>query len=102
MTPSRRKVESYTLRDAAKDGRLFIVRCSMCRKVDAYLASDLVEIWNPSTPAVYVFDVCRHCGSGEWLSARMRFPTSDDVGHLRLRRPAGVRTVQLWKDDWYG
>jgi hypothetical protein len=102
MSPSRRALESVTLADVAKDGRLFVVRCALCRKSDSYLARDLVTVMGPDTPAYGMFGTCRRCGKAEWVSVDMRLPSWEDVGHLKIRRPAGVRTVQLWKEEWYG
>lgn len=102
MSPSRLQILSYKLKHAANDGRLFVVTCSLCQRSEAYLASDLVEIWNPDRAAAELFGTCRHCGKSDYQHVRMRLPTNDDVGHLRIRRPDGVRMVQLWREDWYG
>jgi len=91
------------LRQAAGAGQLIVARCLLCRRTVSYLAADLVEIYNGE---LYVADLfggcCPHCRSGDFWSVRERYLTSDDVGHLRIRRPAGVRTIQLWRDEWYG
>lgn len=102
MTPSRRQVESILLRHAAADGRIFVIRCSLCRTIEHYMAVDLVGIFGADVPVVHMFERCRHCGKGDHQNVSTRFPTSDDVGHLKVRRPAGVRTIQLWHDVWYG
>ena len=102
MTPSRRMIERVTLADVAIDNRLFIIRCALCRKADAYMATDLVTVYDPQTPAYGLFSTCRHCGKSEWVSVDIRLPMLDDVGHLRIRRPAGQRVEQLWEDAWYG
>lgn len=102
MTPSRRKVEAYKLKHAAEDGRLIIYRCSLCRRVTVFLASDVVAIWNPEMSVLVERSACGQCQTAEFMNVDVRLPTSDDVGHLLVRRPAGTRTVQLWRDEWYG
>jgi len=102
MTPSRRTLEAVTLADVARDGRLFVVRCNLCRRQMAYVAKDLLAVYPPETPAYGMLEWCGKCGRGDYVRVTMRLPTSDDVGHLRIRRPAGTRTVQLWEDAWYG
>ncbi|NMA97543.1 MAG: hypothetical protein GX970_05425 [Phyllobacteriaceae bacterium] len=91
------------LGQAAKVGQLVVARCILCKRSQHYLASDLVTVYGADT---YIEDVfggaCPHCGSGYFWSVRTRYPTNDDVGHLKIRRPAGVRTIQLWKDEYYG
>ena len=82
---------------------LIVARCLLCRRTVHYLATDLVTVYNGE---LYVSDLfggcCPKCGAGDFWSVRERYPNSDDVGHLRIRRPAGVRTTQLWRDEYYG
>lgn len=100
MTPSRRRVEAYKLRDAAEEGRLVVYQCRRCRQVTTFIAADLVKVWDPDM-AVLVPPVrrCGKCRQTAQFEVRLLIPTSHDVGTLRVRRPAGVR--QLWKWDWY-
>lgn len=91
-----------TLDDMAVDNRIYVVRCSYCRKGDNYLATDLVALWGGKTSASGLFHSCRHCGRHGWLRVSTRLPTDGDIGHLRVRRPAGVREVQLWTEAWFG
>jgi len=102
MTPSRRALERVTLADVARDDRLFIVRCNLCRRQMAYRARDLTLVYDTATPAYGMLQWCSKCERGDYVRVEIRLPTVDDVGHLRIRRPAGVRTVQLWEDAWYG
>ncbi len=102
MNPSRARLDSMTLADMAVDNRIYVVRCNYCRKGDNYLARDLADLYGATRSAWGIFHTCRHCGRSEWLRVQHRLPTYDDVGHLRVRRPAGVRTIQLWEDGWFG
>lgn len=101
MTPSRRQIEAVTLADLAADGRMFVVRCGLCHRQRAFLAVDLLTVYAPSTPAYGMLKWCAACGKGDWVRVTIRLPGPDDVGRLLIRKPAGVRTVQLWKDVWY-
>lgn len=102
MTPSRRQTEALQLKHVAADGRVFVVRCSLCRTIEHYLATDLLWVYDENTPVVSMMENCRHCGKSAYQYVSTRLPTSDDVGHLLLRRPAGVQTIQLWTNAWYG
>ena len=102
MTPSRLQRLSFKLKHAAADGRLFVCRCNHCQRTDVYLATDLVEVMNPELSVIEMFQTCRHCGRSEYQQTSTRLPNPDDVGHLRIRRPTGVKITQLWEDAWYG
>lgn len=99
MTPSRRRLEAYRLKHAAEEGRVIIYTCHHCKTETAFLASDVLGIWDPE---MRLYDPPRRCGrckcSGR-MSVRFYLPTRYDVGKLRLRRPNSVR--QLWKWDFY-
>jgi hypothetical protein len=101
MNPSRRVVESLRLSDLAVDNRIITVRCILCRTADHYLAKDLLAIRGDVLYST-VGGACRRCGKREWIRVSHRLPTSADVGHLRIKRPAGVRTIQLWREGWFG
>lgn len=102
MTPSRRTIDAMTLDGAANDGRLLVVRCNLCRKTDTYMTKDLVEVFGGNAHPYRVFSRCRHCGKSEWVRSHLRLSNHDDVGHLRVRRPAGVIETQLWEEQWFG
>lgn len=101
MTPSRRKIESTRLRHLAEEGRAIVYRCHACRNETTFLASDVVNIWGPD---MQVYDPPRRCGRCKVegrMSVRFIVVTQADRGTLLLRRPAGTRVVQLWKDEFY-
>jgi hypothetical protein len=101
MTPSRRQIEAYKLRHAAEEGRLVVYHCRRCRTEIVFMATDLVKVWNPDASILLPpAGGCHRCHGV--IKVEVRLPTSADVGTLRVRRPAGVRTTQLWKWGWYG
>lgn len=92
------------LGQAAKAGMLIVAHCPSCKRLRTYLATDLIEAGY--YPDGFVCDLfgpyCPHCGKGLRWTVRERHPSSDDVGHTVIRRPAGERRIQLWKDEYYG
>src|SRR5690606_16957582 len=44
---------------------------------------------------------CPRCGSVEGWSEHERYATTEDIGQIRVRRPAGFKRVRLWRDEWY-
>ena len=101
MTPSRRQLERVTLADLAADNRMLVVRCNLCRRQRAFLATDLVTAYDPATPAYGMLQWCSACGKGDWVKVTIRLPGPDDVGRLLVRRPV-QKTVTVWEDGWYG
>jgi len=101
MTPSRLQVLSYKLKHAAADGRLIVYGCNHCRRSTTFLATDLLTVWNPEMSVHVPPGGCSRCGKAGYMWVRLRLPEPGDVGHLKLRRPAGIREVQLWKDEWF-
>jgi hypothetical protein len=101
MTPSRRTVESVTVAGVAADNRIFVVRCSLCRRLDNYAARDLLAVYADTTPIHGLFRTCRHCGKPEWVSVKIRLPNFDDVGHLKVLRPVR-KSVVAWEEGWFG
>jgi hypothetical protein len=89
------------LSDWAADGRCIRVRCNLCRRTLHFLASDLVTVYHPSTLAHTWRPACSHCGRVDYVSVRSFFPGPDDVGKIMMRRPAGHRRIQLWKNELY-
>ena len=82
---------------------LVVAHCILCRRQITYLAADLVTVFSPDAYIEELFGgACPRCGTSDFCSVRERHPRSDDAGHLRIRRPAGVRKIQLWRDEWYG
>ena len=77
-------------------------RCGNCRVVRTYLARDLVKVWGPNAVVGQLFGRCPKCGSRERWREQERLALSEDVGNTVIRRPAGIRHVQLWRDEFYG
>lgn len=92
------------LGQAATAQMLIVAQCKLCQRSRHYLASDLLECGY--APNLFVEELfgsrCPHCGSPNFFRVRERYPNSDDVGHTVIRRPAGERRIQLWKDEYYG
>jgi hypothetical protein len=82
---------------------MFIVcRCNLCRRSRIYLATDLMELFHGDTFVAELFGGrCPRCQSGTFWRVRERYATNSDVGMLTVRRPAGIRKIQLWKDELY-
>ena len=88
---------------AAAKGLLIVCKCNLCRRARAYLATDLLRIYDAGTFLDDLFGgQCPRCGRSDFWRVRQRYPTSDDVGHLIIRRPAGERRIQLWRNEYYG
>lgn len=86
---------------AANDRMLVVCRCLNCRKSVTYQAVDLLQVHHQNTLIGELWGRCPRCGSTSNWSERQRFPNSDDVGHLVIRRPSGFRKIQLWADAYY-
>lgn len=99
MTPSRARLEATRLKHIAEEGRVIVYRCNRCRNVTHFLASDVVDLWGPEMKVYEPPASCGKCGAAGYMTVRFYVPTAADIGHLVLRRPAGVR--QLWKDEVY-
>ncbi|VVT15993.1 conserved hypothetical protein [Hoeflea sp. EC-HK425] len=85
-----------TLQDAAEDGQIISVRCNLCRRLTNYLATDLVEVLNPSRPVDVPPFGCSRCGTADYIDVCVKTPSTGDYGHLIIRRLLGVRTVSEW------
>jgi predicted RNA-binding Zn-ribbon protein involved in translation (DUF1610 family) len=92
------------LQEAAAASMLIVARCKLCRRSRHYLASDLLECgYHPGLFVEEIFGPrCPHCGSSNFFRVQERYANSDDVGNTVIRRPAGERRIQLWKDEYYG
>lgn len=102
MTNSPRANYRPKLRDAAAAGMLLVCRCDLCRRSRIYLATDLADVFNPEMFLEDLFHGrCPKCGSGNFWRVRERHAWDSDVGMLVVRRPAGVRRIQLWRDELY-
>lgn len=91
-----------TLAAAAADHLLLGYYCVDCRRLTWFLASDLVQIFNPRLGWYYPLFSCGKCGSIDSISVRQRLPESGDYGNLPVRRPAGIRYTQLWANVTLG
>ncbi len=85
-------------------GARMIIRCycGWCRRAQHYLAMDLVPIFGSDAVVGQLWGCCPRCGKADRWTEQERLPTGDDVGNLVIRRPAGLKAVQLWADDFYG
>ena len=75
--------QKYRLRDAVSNNQLIIVRCRMCFRSRAYLASDLVEILDPEQDTRTPSFVCGKCGTDDHIKVRLLSPTLGDYGGSR-------------------
>lgn len=90
------------LRDWAADGRAIRVHCNLCRRTTHFYAVDLAEVYGGEMLAHEWRPACSKCRKADYVSVRSFFPGPDDVGRILMRRPAGHRRIQLWRDEWYG
>jgi hypothetical protein len=97
MTPSRRRIEAVRLKHLAEEGWVIQYLCRHCRQQTSFLASDVVDIWGPDMMPYEPPHRCGRCKVSGRMEVRFYFPTSADVGSLQLRRPAGLRSVRVWK-----
>ncbi|SOE19038.1 hypothetical protein SAMN05877838_3988 [Hoeflea halophila] len=91
-----------TLQDAADDAQIIVLRCGLCRRLINYLATDLVQVLNPSRPVDAPPFACSRCGTGDYMSARVKTPSMADYGHLTIRRLLGIRSVSKWGNRQLG
>ena len=87
----------YRLQDSAANHELVTALCMLCFRSQTYLASDLVQILDPSRDAQAPPFRCGRCGTEEHIKVTLRMPEPGDYGAIQVRRPAGVRRTQLWK-----
>lgn len=97
QNPSSNKFLRFKMRDAARDERLIVCKCTQCRRVVRFLASDLVEIkgpaWDPHIPPF----PCGKCKTADYVFVQIVIPLPGDYGSLEVRRPGPVRTTQTWR-----
>ncbi|WP_127751780.1 hypothetical protein [Devosia sp. 1566] len=87
----------YQLRHAAANNQIIICRCSLCRRLVRYLATDLVELFGPDRDALQPPFNCSVCGKSDYVTVRLTSALPGDYGHLSIRRPGEVRTIQTWR-----
>lgn len=85
-----------TLQDAADDAQIIVVRCGLCRRSINYLATDLVQVLNPSRPVDAPPFACSRCGTADYMSVRVKTPSLADYGQLTIRRHLDIRSVSEW------
>ena len=90
------------LGQAAAENLFIVCRCGLCRRQRVYLASDLVQVYHPE---IYLDDLfggrCPKCGKSDYWRVKQRYPISDDVGTTVVRRLAGFKRTNLWRDELY-
>lgn len=90
--------QGYTLKAAANDGLLLVVRCMRCRgPAVRFLAIDLVKFRDPYRYADEPPFACSKCGTAEFVRVKFHQPSLGDYGHLDVRRPGPVRHIQTWR-----
>lgn len=87
-----------SLAKAAEIGHLITVRCNLCHDRSAFLASDLMPLFGPSRNVFELPFKCADCGKADYVDIDVRIPDQRDFGKLVIRRPAGVKTVRLWRE----
>lgn len=100
-TPSTGFWHQPRLWNCANAGMLVVCTCRRCQRQVNYLAADLVGIYGDLRLIGEIWRRCPRCGSESHWSEQARYTTADDVGHVRVRRPAGFRQVRQWRDEWY-
>lgn len=94
--------KSYRLMDAARDGKLYIIKCKLCKKTMNFMARDLATIKDATIGALDLRFKCSKCDSGSYIEVDMRSPNPGDYGSLIIQRPAGQEVKQLWKQVLLG
>lgn len=87
----------YRLKDAAEANQFIVVRCSTCRRLVRYLATDLVTLLTPDLPADRPPFPCSKCGGAAWMTVKVHTPAIGDYGALIVRRPGAIRNIQTWR-----
>jgi len=87
----------HWLDKAAREGQLIRCRCKRCHRVVHYIAADLLPILGPQHRAAVDPPFPCRCGEQARIAVECIVPAAGDYGHLEVRRPAGVRQVQLWR-----
>lgn len=101
-TPSTGFYHQPFLWRVASAGMLIRCYCGRCKRAQHYLAMDLVPIFGSDAVVGRIWQICPRCGHSDRWTEQERHPNSEDVGNLVIRRPAGLRAVQLWEDQFYG
>jgi hypothetical protein len=98
----RARDRPYSLGQAADDGRVIIVKCTVCRKVVHFLASDLLEVLgDPNRPALDPPFKCSRCNQADYMRMDIRSLTPGDIGLLTVRRLGKPFIVRKWRNVKY-
>ena len=100
-TPSTGFWHQPRLWNCAKAGMLIVCTCRLCQRQVNYLAADLLPIFGELRLIGEIWGKCPRCGRSAGWREQARYATSDDVGNVLVRRPAGFRQVRQWNDEWY-
>lgn len=100
-TPSTGWYHQPFLWRAAEAKMLVVCRCRSCRRSVTYFAADLVPLFHRDAVIGALWGTCPRCGGSECWAEQERHANSDDVANTVLRRPAGFRKVQLWREEFY-
>lgn len=100
MTPSRRKLEAVRLKHLVEDGRALVYTCRACKRQTTFLAADVVGIWGEEMKVYEPPSRCGHCRVSGRKTVHFILVSEYDRGKLMLRRPAGTRTIWLWKNEF--
>ena len=76
--------------------------CTWCKRSMHYLAADLAPLFHQDAVIGQLWGYCPRCGKSDYWREEERYANSSDVGHTVIRRPAGIRKVQLWRNEYYG
>ena len=92
----------YSLGQAADSGKVIICKCTACRKLVHFLASDLLEVLgDPSRPAHLAPFKCSACKTADYIRVDMRSIVPGDIGLLVVRRPGKPFVRRKWRDVKY-
>ena len=79
-----------TLRDAARHGQLVLLRCNLCKRGATFLATDLVQVFDPDLPVHIPPLPCSQCKKIEYVDIRIESLCHKDRGRLIIRRLVGT------------
>ncbi len=87
-----------TIKDAADDGQLLVLKCNLCRRTTYFLAIDLLTIIDPKHPVHIPPFPCGRCKTREYVNVKIHHPNPGDYGQLPVRRPGKIVRIQKWRN----
>lgn len=87
-----------SIKDAADDGMLLLIRCNLCPRALYFMASDLMTVVDPKHPLHLPPFPCSRCGKIDYVEMRQYRPADCDFGRLPIRKLQKVVQVQVWKN----